>query len=477
MPPTPAAVARLLVEPPQGVDFVELRLDALDEPTEATVKQLFALPRSVPVLAAARACPDKLDDKQRLALLAVAGECGADIIDVDDSLLADFPKSVPGDRLASAHVSRFVPRLEALAERVAGADARFKKLAIPANSPVQLAELLDLQDQHGGDFAMVTTGRLSEAGRVMAAGRGAPLCYAAADAQAPGHADQPSADRLHCIYHVGTVGPGTRFFAVVGHPIAHSMSPTYHNTIFRRTGLDVRLVTLDVDDMRELLAMSDALRIDGLSITHPFKREALSMASTALPGALSTGAANTLMRTPTGWQARNTDWKAACDLLPKLLRRWRKAHAGDVPEVLLLGAGGAARALAIALMEQGADISIWSRHDENAVDLAEELDTRAVSELAGTGWDFIINCTPVGMDGVPADGLPVAADNFRAGALALDLTYGDGPSCFRDAVAASGATLTTGEEFFALQARRQAELFSGGPISAELHKESVAALS
>ncbi len=494
LPADAAAAAGMLLDPPPGADYLELRLDALSSPTPKSVKQLLGLPRSIPVIAACRSetgaaagtaaggasgiASGIADADLRLSLLAAAGEAGADLLDVEDGLLPEFPASVPGQRIASCHIARFAPRLDALARRVAGHGARFAKLAVPAQHPRQLAELLALQESLGESFAIVPTGRLSEAGRVMAAARGAALCYGAAQPDRPGHPDQPSCARLHDVFNVQVLGPATRFFAVVGHPIEHSLSPCWHNAVFRGVGQDARLVALDVDRLADVVTAADALRLDGLSVTRPFKQEALDLASTCLPGASSTGAANMLLRlqSPAGWQARNTDWKAACDLLPRLLRGWRKAHPGATPRVLLLGSGGVARAVAVALFGEDVELAIWSRRLSNAralcESLGETLPALAVPDPAHHPADLLVNATPVGSPGCDGGELRITSGNFRPGALAVDLAYGAEASPFRSAAAQAGAHLTRGEDFFCLQARRQSELYTGATIPEELRADA-----
>lgn len=498
-------VAPLLVDPPAGVDYLELRLDALGAATPDQARAVLALPRSAPVLVTCRAPAQgglfEGEEDQRLAVLAAAGEAGADLLDIEDTALADFPESVPGERLASCHLSRFLPRLEALGRRVAGRGARFAKLAVPADSPRHLAELLDLQDRLGPEVAVVPTGRLAEAGRVMAAARGCPLTYGALSDEHRGHPDQPLATRLHDSFHIEVLGPTTRFFAVVGRPVSHSLSPAFHNAVFRGLAMPARMVALDVEGLGDVLPHAGTLGLDGLAVTHPLKHEAMTVARAALPGARNAGAANTLVRTPAGWQARNTDWKAACDLLPRLLKAWR-AHQGpaaewladlldavwrgvpapgsrrkpqreQAPKVLLLGAGGAARAVAVALFEAEVDLAIWSRRlshaRELAGDLSETLPALAVPDPSHVPADLVVNATPVGMAGVdPGELGAFSASNFRPGAVCLDLTYGGDDSPLRRAAAEAGAAVVGGEVFFALQARRQAEVFSGQTLSKEL---------
>ena len=470
--------AAALLHPPPGVDTLELRLDALPEPDEAAVDALLALPRSAPVIATCRPTP-ALSDAARAALLARAARAGAELIDVEDTLLDRLPAGLPGERLPSCHLPHFVPRLEALLRRLAGHGTALAKLAVPADTPRQLAELLRLQELFAGRVAIVPTGRLSEAGRVMLAGRGAPLTYGALLAEHPGHPDQPPVERLHAVFGLGHVGSATRFTAVVARPVHHSLSPTYHNTAFRLIGQDRRLVALDVDRLSDVLDAADALRLDGFAVSHPFKQQAFELAASRMPGAEAAGAANTLLRTPAGWQARNTDWRAACDLLPRLLKTWRRAHKDQRPRVLLLGSGGAARAIAVALVDQDVELGVWSRRAEHAerltAALAEALPgAQVVREPAAFPADLVIQATPVGSpQGDPA-GLPPLAGCFRSKALAVDLAYGADGSPFRAAAAEAGAQMTDGEEFFFRQARRQAELLTGAPVPDAVHTQAVA---
>lgn len=476
------ALAAILTDPPAGTSYVELRLDTLPDPTPRAVESVLALMRTVPVIATCRPAGQgghfDGDEPSRLDLLRAAAEAGADLVDVEDTALEALPDGLPGERLASCHLARFVPRLEGLARRLAAHGTRFAKLAVPARTPVQLAELLDLQEAMGDHFTVSPTGPLAEAGRVMAAARGAAFCYGAAHADGRGHPDQPLVRRLHDTYHVEVVNHATRFFAVVGDPIAHSFSPAYHSAIFRHSGIDARLVPLPMRTLQPVMAMADSLHIDGLAVTHPLKAEAVELAAAVLPGARTVGAANTMMRAPGGWQGRNTDWKAACELLPRLLKSWRRSHEGERPRVLLLGSGGGARAMAVALFEEEVDVAIWSRDFDHAEDLAEELigtiEAVAIEEPAEFPADLVINATPLGMAGVQA-AVELDGSIFRPGGYAIDLAYGSPDSIFRRLAREAGVQMTTGEDFFFLQARRQAELFTNGGIARELHEMAIAA--
>jgi shikimate 5-dehydrogenase len=134
--------------------------------------------------------------------------------------------------------------------------------------------------------------------------------------------------------------------------------------------------------------------------------------------------------------------------------------------------------MAVALLDTGVDLAIWSRRLAHARGLAEALadvlPAHPVAEPDDEPSDLVINATPVGSPGAEPRDLGVSAAAFRPGALAVDLAYGAPDSPFRAAARAAGAHLTDGEDFFYLQARRQAEVFTGGPLPQEVHERAVA---
>ena len=159
------------------------------------------------------------------------------------------------------------------------------------------------------------------------------------------------------------IDASTRLFAVVGHPVAHSLSPRMQNAAFRASGRNAAYVALDVPPPRlaEALAGLHAAGFAGLNVTLPHKEEALRLAREATPAARAAGAANTLRRTEGGWEAEATDgagfvaWIRALGFGPEGLR------------ALVLGAGGAARAVAAALAARGAaSIRVVNRTGERA---------------------------------------------------------------------------------------------------------------
>jgi shikimate dehydrogenase len=235
----------------------------------------------------------------------------------------------------------------------------------------------------------------------------------------------------------------------------HSLSPVMHNAAFEEAGIDAVYVPLRACDFDDFLSYAAVMGVEGASITIPFKRDALTAARSADRLTQSVGAANTLRRDGSGWQATNTDVDGFLAPLDAVFgTRLRNARAA------VLGAGGAARAVVAALRSRGVLVTVYARRPEQARQLAQELDASA-SEWPppARSWDVLVNCTPLGGAG-KRDESPLPREAV-AGPLVYDLTYGAGSSpLLRDAKAA-GALTIDGLPMLVAQAERQFEWWTG----------------
>jgi shikimate dehydrogenase len=210
-------------------------------------------------------------------------------------------------------------------------------------------------------------------------------------------------------------------YAVVGDPVAHSLSPLIHNAWMLEAGLDAHYERVHLKSETAAADIRDmALAYSGLNVTLPHKLAALEASANSSLEARIVGAANTLVRDGDGWTAHNTD-VAGFEMA-------MRAVAGDELRslrVLLIGAGGAARAAVVSLNRAGAEITIANRSLVNAAALANELAPRAVTadlsdvEALSASADVIVNSASLGHAGAnlpqlePGQGRPF-----------LDLSYG-----------------------------------------------------
>lgn len=252
-----------------------------------------------------------------------------------------------------------------------------------------------------------------------------------------------------------------KYFAVFGHPVAHSLSPRIHTAFARQTGIDLRYEAIDATlegFFDALQAFADAGGI-GANVTMPLKQSAFALSATTTVRAQRVGAVNTLARLDGQWHGDNTDGAG-------LVRDLADRHRIDLRQrrTLLLGAGGAARGIAPSLLDAGiGELFIANRSPERADALADTLGQpgrvhpRYIDDLRSLGeFDLIINATSATRDGtLPA--LPISLLGPRT--TAVDLSYGEAAIPFlawaranraHDAIDGLGMLVEQAAESFAL---------------------------
>lgn len=251
--------------------------------------------------------------------------------------------------------------------------------------------------------------------------------------------------------------------AVVGHPVAHSLSPAMHRAAFTELGIadewSYEAIDLPPEGFAAGIAELRERGFVGCNVTVPHKRAAYLIAGDRSAAVAAIGAANTLSFTGGSIRADNTD---ASGLIAALPAGFDPAGA----EALVLGAGGSARAVAWALDGAGAAVTIANRTESRAVELARELDVFALEgvgrdETIDVGpFDLLVNATSVGLATGAADlrdrgddlkALRLRADQLVAPLLVVDLVYGSEPTELAATCTSGGATLIDGREVLVRQ--------------------------
>ncbi len=209
-------------------------------------------------------------------------------------------------------------------------------------------------------------------------------------------------------------------FGLLGNPVGHSLSPPMHEAAYEQLGLEARYVTFEPerDEIEAAVRGAQALGISGLNVTIPFKQDVLAVVE---PDAMADriGAVNTIDftgETPTG---HNTDAAGALRALREHDVRVANQRA------VVVGAGGAGRAISFGLADAGATVEIANRTESKAHDLAEEVPGATGHGLDGlesllADADVLVNATSVGME---EDRSPVPADALHGGLAVLDAVY------------------------------------------------------
>jgi shikimate dehydrogenase len=251
---------------------------------------------------------------------------------------------------------------------------------------------------------------------------------------------------------------------VLGFPVAHSRSPAMHNAAFRKLGLDWRYVKLPVSPalFAETERALPGSGYRGANVTIPHKHAALELADERTPAAEAIGAANTLTFSDDGRvEADNTDAPGFLAALGEDARGLR---------ALVLGAGGAGRAVAWALREAGAaEVLAWNRTPERAEALA--VDLGVAHTLRPTTSDLLVNATSVGLEPRLPEREALAAlglEGIEPPPIVVDLVYGDRPSVLLDWAARAGSRTVDGLEVLVRQGALSFERWTGveAPVDA-----------
>ena len=254
----------------------------------------------------------------------------------------------------------------------------------------------------------------------------------------------------------------TKIYGILGRPVTHSLSPAMHNAAFRELGLNAVYVAFPVTDLTQAVAGLRGLNIQGASVTIPFKEEIIPLLDDLDPQAARIAAVNTVVNRSGRLCGYNTDWLGAIAAL-KAKTTLRGEH------VLILGAGGASRAIAFGILEESGQVTLTDVDAPRAAALArglkvEDIPLDAVGQCPAA---ILVNATPVGMepkvDEIPID--PGLLGRFR---LVMDIVYQPLETRLLREAKARGAATIDGLQMLIHQATAQFELWIGRPAPLEV---------
>ncbi|MBM4073310.1 MAG: shikimate dehydrogenase [Planctomycetes bacterium] len=451
----------------RGARLMELRLDFLAKPPD--FKRLLAK-KPCPLIATVRRPSDggryKGSEDDRLTLLRQAIVGGFDWVDIETDVIKQIPRYRDVKRIVSYHNLREVPDdLEKIHAAMCNQDADLVKLAMAAQQPEDNLRVLELVRKSHKPTVAFCMGDMGFPSRILSVQLGAPYTYAAFNKErgiAPG---LPSHDELSKVYNVDHLDRDTKVYGVIGDPVSHSLSPLIHNRCFKELGINAIYLPFRVPrgDLPGFMKAFDAVPVHGYSVTIPHKEGAAELPGQKDQLVTLIHAANTLVRGSHGWRSFNTDAAAAVESLKAHLPR----TDGQVTmlssrSILILGAGGVARAVAHALHREGANLILANRTHDRAQKLAEELNCRAVDWNARHNVlsDTVINCTSVGM--FPnMDESPLHGSYLKPGLLVFDTIYTPENTLLIKEARDRGCHVLTGVDMFVRQAAMQFKLFTG----------------
>ncbi len=261
----------------------------------------------------------------------------------------------------------------------------------------------------------------------------------------------------------------TVLHAVFGHPVAQSLSPAMHNRAFQELGLNCVYLAFDVTDIGSAMNAVRALGIRGASVTIPHKVKVMEYLDEVDAAARRMGAVNTVLNEGGRLIGSNTDGPGAVAALREITELSGKT-------LLLLGSGGAARAIAHAARAEGAAIVIGNRVEDRAEAeaLASEVDAAfaPLGDVRSVACDIVVNATPIGM-APHTEASPVPADFFRKGMAVMDIVYNPIETRFLREAREKGASTVDGAAMFVYQGAAQFSLWTGSTAPVALMRRVV----
>ncbi len=451
--------------------FLEFRLDYLSKPALALprIKRFLEMHHYVTVIATCRRAANggkfRGSITAQLDLLSKAASAGCQLIDVE---LQTASKCKPdqlkklrsrASLILSFHDFHGTKKLEQTLEKMLEYPADIYKLVSTAttlsDNLTMIKFLAKESDRHS--LVCMCMGEQGIISRVLGVRAGSVFTFAAAIAGEQTAPGQVTAQELRNIYRIDHVDAATRVYGVAGDPIGHSLSPTIMNTAFRRENVNAVYLALHAKTVKDLVACIREIPIHGVSVTMPHKETIIPFLDNTDAHTAKIGACNTIVRGQDGKiYGFNTDTAGIVRPLE------RRLSAIEGAKILVLGAGGAARAAVFGLKERGAEVYILNRSAAPAKKLARQARARTIkrADLKKLTFDVIINATPVGMGNTRETPLEEKEINAR---YVFDMVYDPAETRLLKLARERGAQIIPGIEMFVQQAARQFEIWTGKP--------------
>jgi 3-dehydroquinate dehydratase/shikimate dehydrogenase len=450
--------------------FLELRLDYLSQPAAALpkLKNFLEMHPEATVIATCRRAVNggkfKGSVATELAVLLKAAGAGFPLVDIElqsaKALKADQLRALTDQvgLIISYHDFRATKKLAEQFAEMSKYPADFYKVVSTATNLSDNVTMMKFLEANSAKHEMVglCMGEQGIISRVLGVRAGSIFTFGAArsgEETAPG---QVRFNELRDTYRIDNVDAATQVYGVAGDPVEHSLSPVMMNAAFRREAVNAVYLSLHAKNLKDLLSCVRDIPIRGLSMTMPYKQDIVEELENSDPLTRQIGACNTVVRSLDGkLYGFNTDVGGIVTPLEQRL------HLAGV-RVLVMGAGGAARAAVFGLKAKGAEVLVANRTPEKAQALARQAKAKYLkrADIAKNTFDVIINATPVGMNNGKHSPLEDKELNTK---YVFDLVYNTPETKLMKMARAKNIQVISGLEMFVQQGARQFEIWTGKP--------------
>jgi 3-dehydroquinate dehydratase/shikimate dehydrogenase len=456
--------------------FLEFRLDYLEKPLAAVplIRDFLYERSEVTAVATCRRVAGggkfKGSPAAELEVLTQAAAAGFHLIDLEIETaeaitVAQFAalRGAGAGMILSSHDFEGTKDLDKTFARLGKYSPDFFKIVSTAKTlsdNVEMKRFLERTSDNANVIG-ICMGEQGLISRVLGVRAGSVFTFAAATVGEETGPGQIAARTLIETYRIDQIDAATKVYGVAGNPIRHSLSPIMMNSAFRRETVNGVFLALETKKLSDLLKLVQDVPIQGLAVTMPLKQEILPYLAKTDPISEKIGACNTIVRSQDGRLfGFNTD---VGGIVRPLERRLQLRGA----KILVLGAGGAARAAVFGLTEKGAEVTILNRTPETAQKLARQAKAKTIKreQVAKTQFDVILNATPAGMTGQKLQTI-LNPEELNA-RIVFDTVYNPIDTPLVRMAREKGIAVITGVEMFVQQGARQFEIWTGKPAPEE----------
>ena len=357
--------------------------------------------------------------------------------------------------------------LEGVLKRMKRSGASFYKLATFARSSIDSLRMLKLVQNHN-HVAGMCMGKKGQITRILAPVVRSVFTYATLGKEAD--STSISADVLENYYNFFHLNKNTAVYALIGDPIDQSPGHLFHNLLYHQLKLDAVYVKFNLkeSEIETFFKSIKNLPFKGFSVTMPLKQTVTTHLKKIDPIAKLIGAVNTLTLEKGQWKGFNTDGKGGLDTIEKRVRVKGK-------RVVILGAGGTARALAFEAIRRGAKVFILSRRWQEGAKLASSLGSPAIAlenQSQLPSFEILINATPVGMKENSSE-IPFPKGSIRKQMALLDVVINPQETELIRQAKSKGCTIFYGYEMFTRQAIEQIGIWQGHSFELKVELDQI----
>lgn len=382
-------------------DLIELRIDhfdAIDLDFLLELRTLFFIPMIFTLRSQSQGGNYKKTESERRKEIEDLANLEPEYFDLESDLPETFIQNIKHNHpkikiILSYHNFKETPDLEKIYNQMAQIKADYYKIAVMAHSSLDTLRLLKWVREKDNVIALAM-GAEGEISRILAPIYGIPWTYAFIEQKQQTAEGQASVQLLRDRYNYHHLSPKTAVYALIGDPVDLSISDITHNQLFNYCSWDAIYIKIKIKiaEVKEFVKLAKNLNIKGISITMPLKEVIIPYLDEVEKDGKEIGAINTLILEKGVYKGFNTDGKGVIEAIEHV-----KPLLGM--EISIIGAGGAAKAIAFEAINKGAMVTIINRDKDKAIQISKKWDCKALgleeAKTMGITYDLLINSTPL----------------------------------------------------------------------------------